>query len=103
MAATKMIKSFMLVHPLFSCSRFVGAPGGSVSGTADVSVTHSGHSLRYIGGRSSNTTFDNRLRGHFEHERQKCQMSSPGGERYSMNAPRPVRHKLYARPPTDYK
>src|SRR5262249_18489809 len=47
----------------------------------------SGHSLRYVGGMSSHTRLDNRFRGHFEHERQKCQTSSPGGERYSMNAP----------------
>jgi len=51
-----------------------------------VSVTHSGHSLRYVRGVSSHRRLDTRLRGHLEHERQKCQMSAVGSPRYSMIA-----------------
>ena len=51
----------------------------------DVRVTHSGHSLRYLAGMSSQMRSDALLRGHFEHERQKCQMFSPGRQRYSLD------------------
>jgi len=59
-----------------------------VTAPVEVRARHSSHSLRYIGGLSSQARLDNRLRGHFAHERQKCQMSSPGGERYSMDEKR---------------
>jgi len=52
----------------------------------DASVKHSSHSFSSLGGVSSHMTLTRPPRGHFEHERQKCQISAFGSARYSVLA-----------------
>src|SRR6185503_16468462 len=55
--------------------------------TIEVSLWHSAHSFRCLGGLASHRMFARRLRGHLEHCRQKCQLSSFGSllVRYSIS------------------
>jgi len=60
---------------------------GVVITTIEVSLWHSAHSFRCLGGLASHRMFPRRLRGHLEHCWQKCQLSSFGSllVRYSIS------------------